>query len=69
MAPLWSVKDTIAREIARSFYEKTAEGMSPAEALREARKSFLPEASPQSATWLAYQYFGHPSLKLRFTIP
>lgn len=69
VAPLWSVKDTIAREIARSFYEKTAEGTSPAEALREARRSFRPEAAPQSATWLAYQYFGHPSLKLRFSIP
>lgn len=69
VAPLWSVKDTIAREIARSFYEKTAEGMSPAEALREARRFFLPESAPQSATWLAYQYFGHPSLKLRFSIP
>lgn len=69
VAPLWSVKDTIAREIARSFYEKTAKGMSPAEALREARRSFLPGAAPQSATWLAYQYFGHPSLKLRFSIP
>lgn len=69
VAPLWSVKDTIAREIALSFYKKTAEGMSPAAALREARKSFLPEAGAQSATWLAYQFFGHPSLKLRFSIP
>ena len=69
VAPLWSVKDTVAHEIALSFYEKTTKGMSPAAALREARRSFLPEASPQSATWLAYQFFGHPSLKLRFSIP
>lgn len=70
VAPLWSVKDTIARDIALFFYEKTAEeGMSPAAALREVRRSFLAENGLQSATWLAYQYFGHPSLKLRFSIP
>lgn len=69
VAPLWSVKDTIARQIALSFYQKTAEGMSPAAALREARRSFLAENGAPSATWLAYQFFGHPSLKLRFSIP
>jgi hypothetical protein len=66
VAPLWSVKDTIAREIAVDFYKATAEGASPAEALRRARKGFEASAKPQSATYLAYQFFGHPALKIRF---
>jgi hypothetical protein len=69
VAPLWSVKDTIAREIALGFYTAAAGGTRPAEALREARKSFVAEAGPQSATYLAYQFFGHPALKLRFSFP
>jgi hypothetical protein len=69
VAPLWSVKDTTARQIALAFYEKTAEGMSPAAALREARAAFQSNSGPQSATCLAYQFFGHPAVKLRFSIP
>jgi hypothetical protein len=69
IAPLWSVKDTLAREIARSFYAATASGaMGPAAALRDARKGFQAGPQAQSATYLAYQFFGHPTLKLRFLI-
>ncbi len=68
VAPLWSIKDTIAREIARDFYYATAEGLAgPAAALRDARKAFKSGLAPQSATYLAYQFFGHPALKLRFS--
>jgi CHAT domain-containing protein len=67
VAPLWSVKDTLARQIAKDFYAATKAGTaSPAAALRQARKGFQAEAKPQSATWLAYQFFGHPALKLHF---
>jgi len=70
VAPLWSVKDTIAREIAKSFYSATAAGtVGPAAALREARKGFQAGPQAQSATYLAYQFFGHPALKLRFAKP
>lgn len=62
VAPLWSVKDTIAREIALSFYERAFAGTEPAELLRRERARFSPDAD--SATHLAYQFFGHPSMKL-----
>jgi hypothetical protein len=67
IAPLWSVKDTIAREIAERFYEQTLAGVPPAEALRAARAAVPMSGAAASATGLAYQYFGHPSLKLRRT--
>lgn len=69
VAPLWSVKDALAREIALDFYAAAEGGACPAAALREARKSFQAAAKPQSATYLAYQFFGHPALKLKFSIP
>jgi CHAT domain-containing protein len=70
VAPLWSVKDTIARDIAESFYRQTADGtVGPAAALREARKGFAAGPQAQSATYLAYQFFGHPALKLHIAKP
>jgi CHAT domain-containing protein len=66
VAPLWSVKDTIAREIAEAFYAPAAGETTPAAALRAARKGFRDTTEAQSATYLAYQFFGHPALKLRF---
>jgi len=69
VAPLWSVKDALARKIALDFYAAVQDGACPAAALREARKSFQAAAKPQSATYLAYQFFGHPALKLNFSIP
>ncbi|MDX6484092.1 MAG: hypothetical protein QOE95_1863 [Gaiellaceae bacterium] len=70
IAPLWSVKDTLAREIALAFYAATENGaVGPAAALRDARKGFQAGRQAQSATYLAYQFFGHPTLKLRFAIP
>ena len=66
VAPLWKVKDETAKEIALAFYQATlTEGVSPAEAIRRARASFVEAQQPVSATYLAYQFFGHPSLKLR----
>jgi hypothetical protein len=69
VAPLWSVKDTIAKEIALAFYAATADGTRPAEVLRQARLGFRPRSRSQSATSLAYQFFGHPALLLRYNIP
>jgi hypothetical protein len=63
VAPLWSVKDTIAREIALRFYEKTFRGTTPAEFLRSERSQFT-DSGVISATCLAYQFFGHPAMRL-----
>jgi hypothetical protein len=65
VAPLWSVKDTIAREIAVEFYRQVLgdEGATPAQALRACRARFRDEPGA-SATYLAYQFFGGPGLRL-----
>jgi CHAT domain-containing protein len=65
VAPLWSVKDTIAREIAMRFYEQAFAGKSPAEILRAERAAFPNNDEATSATSLAYLFYGHPSLLLR----
>lgn len=63
VAPLWSVSDAVARDIALRFYRRTlAEGASPAEVFRAERSSLGPE--PRTATPLAYVFFGHPAMRL-----
>jgi hypothetical protein len=67
IAPLWSVKDEIARDIAVGFYTATVEqGIGVGEAIRREREAFAREdgEEPTSATFMAYQYFGHPALML-----
>lgn len=78
IAPLWSVKDDIAKSVALSFYERVFAGSSVGEAVRTARAGFRPPTDPSadaeetgrdpdeapSATFMAYQYFGHPALRL-----
>jgi hypothetical protein len=63
IAPLWSIDDAIAKEIAMRFYERLSLGDTPAAILREERKRFATE--PISTTYLAYIYYGAPSS--RFT--
>jgi hypothetical protein len=65
VAPLWSVNDRIAREIAAEFYARVlgGQGVSPAVALRECRAKFR-DAPDASATYLAYQFFGGPQMRL-----
>lgn len=69
VAPLWSVRDTIAREVALEFYRRVAAGEPPAVILREERARFRESDAPVSATCLAYQFFGHPELRLRGLTP
>lgn len=66
VAPLWSVKDTIAREISLDFYEDAFDGEPVAAVLRRQRARY---GEDDSATYLAYQFFGHPALRLRRTSP
>jgi hypothetical protein len=64
VAPLWSVKDTIAKELALSFYERVRDGEAPAEVLRSERASAEASRTPPSATAFAYQFFGHPAMTM-----
>ncbi len=75
VAPLWSIDDTIAQKIALAFYHSALGGdddatdngadgdgrdhPAVADLLRRARA-----AAAQSPTYLAYQFYGHPSLRL-----
>jgi len=63
--PLWSVKDTIAKDVALSFYKQVLQQHErPAEVLMNERKAF--QTSDQtSGTYLAYQFFGHPMMVLQ----
>ena len=66
VAPLWKVDDRLARELALTFYEAVLDGADrPAAALRVARSRFGADGEPPSATPLAYQFYGHPGLRLR----
>lgn len=70
VAPLWSVNDEVASDFAIEFYEATLDrGETPAEALRAARakvtKAAVDAGAPEaSGTRLAYQFFGHPNMRL-----
>jgi hypothetical protein len=61
VAPLWKVDDGIARTIALEFYRQVAGGTPLSEVLRLARAQFVDAYETTSATWMAYQLFGHPS--------
>jgi CHAT domain len=58
IAPLWVVKDDVARDVSLRFYESAFKGTSPAEFLRTER------ARDGSGTHLAYVLYGHPLLQL-----
>jgi hypothetical protein len=64
VAPLWSVQDTIAKELALYFYDNAFRGEGVGEVLRRQRALFTKSDDPISATYLAYQYFGHPQMRL-----
>ena len=64
IAPLWSIDDIMARELALRFYEKALTGRTPADILREERAAFIDDPSTISSTYLAYQYFGHPHMTI-----
>jgi hypothetical protein len=61
VAPLWSVDDRIAKDIALDFHRRIRAGAAPAQILRDARARFSKTGDDQ-ATYLAYQFFGSPNL-------
>ena len=69
IAPLWSVNDVAAREIALEFY-KTAfnkqSKMYVSSFFQQTRSRFVPKSPTDvpEATYLAYVYYGHPELLL-----
>ena len=78
VAPLWSIDDQIAQDIALEFYRQAlvgagrapgaaapaAEPPPVAEILRQARVKLFKNAADKSATYLAYQFYGHPTMRL-----
>jgi hypothetical protein len=64
IAPLWSIDDRLARDIAIRFYERALRGEAPAEVMRTERAAFRDTPETTSSTYMAYQFFGHPGLRL-----
>ena len=64
IAPLWSIDDRLARDIAIRFYERAMRGEAPAEIMRTERAAFRDTPETTSSTYMAYQFFGHPGLRL-----
>jgi len=65
VAPLWSVDDELARDMAVDFYRYTlGDGLTVGEALRRLRARFSQIPGHTQTTPLAYVYYGHPDLRL-----
>jgi hypothetical protein len=64
VAALWSIDDKLSQEVALAFYKAAFAGVPIAEVLRTEREKFVDSAETTSATFLAYQFFGHPGLRL-----
>jgi hypothetical protein len=67
IAPLWSINDQLAKDAALAFY-RGSDRMKPAEALRRGRTGPVAAERPPPAIALAYQFFGHPGLRVRLPI-
>ena len=64
IAPLWSIDDRNAAQVALDFYTEIQGGARPADVLRRARAAHGPDPSHASGTSFAYQFFGHPAMRL-----
>ncbi len=63
VAPLWNVNDLVARQFAEDFYKAALkDGTSVAESLRQLRSRYATDWDQQTATPLAYVFYGHPEL-------
>jgi hypothetical protein len=65
IAPLWSIDDVHARQLALDFYAGTFDDVPPAELLRRKRETFKADQRPQSSTFVAYQFFGNPEMRFQ----
>lgn len=64
IAPLWDVDDDLACAHAQAFYDETFEREQPVGAVLHARRGTYKEDG--STTPMAYIYYGHPALRLRY---
>lgn len=58
VATLWPVEDSVARAVARVFYERLRAGAPPADALRDAQLSALSHSTGSRADWAAFRVIG-----------
>jgi hypothetical protein len=63
IAPLWDVDDDLARAHAEAFYAETFERDQPVGAVLRARRGTYGDGP---TTPMAYIYYGHPALRLRY---
>lgn len=67
VAPLWKVDDEVARGVAAECYESVlGSGLSPAAFLRHQRGRDVDVRTTRDSSRLAYVYFGHPLLRVRW---
>jgi hypothetical protein len=64
VAPLWSIDDGVASDLAERFYTRAFAGDSVAEIVRAERAAFGTGDNPNSSTLVAFQFFGHPAMRL-----
>jgi hypothetical protein len=65
LAPLWSIDDQIAHDVALQLYRRAVdEGAPVSEVLRELRAQVDLTGDAPPASWLAYVFYGHPDLTL-----
>lgn len=64
VAPLWSINDAAARALAERFYSRAFAGDALAEIVRAERAAFGRGDEPNSSTLVAFQFFGHPEMRL-----
>jgi hypothetical protein len=72
VACTWNVDDGVAGSISSEFYAGIDAGHTPAELLRRVRARYVVEDgqatdSVPSATLIAYQFYGHPNLRVLHT--
>ena len=64
VAPLWSIDDGVASALAERFYARAFAGDAVAEIVRAERAAFGTGDAPNSSTLVAFQFFGHPAMRL-----
>jgi hypothetical protein len=64
VAPLWSIDDAVASALAGRFYTRAFSGAAVAEIVRAERAAFGTGAEVNSSTLVAFQFFGHPAMRL-----